>query len=90
MNWDLLSSNHLCVLKEVGIKVSDIGSILDEFKELLELELEVLVLDELSLSVNRESVVAVLSPEDFRLNSLITSLLLKPWCIDILLFSKSL
>ena len=47
------------------IVVSDIGYNFPEDKELLELELEVISLEEFSLSFKRESVVAVLTPDDF-------------------------
>ena len=51
------------------IRVSDVGYNFPEDKELLELELEVISLEEFSLSFKRESVVAVLTPDDFRLAS---------------------
>ena len=56
------------MLHVLGINVSDKGSNFVEFKDELELELEVLIFDERSLSVNNESIVPVLSPDDFRLN----------------------
>ena len=51
------------------IAVSDAGYNFLEDKEQLELELDAISLEEFSLSFKRESVVAVLTPEDFRLAS---------------------
>ena len=65
----LFMSNHPVMLHVLGINVSDKGSNFVEFKDELEFELEVLFFDERSLSVNNESIVPVLSPDDFRLNS---------------------
>ena len=63
------SQNYVGLLNISEIVGSDIGSNFLDDKELLELELEVMSLEEFSLSFKREFVVAVLTPDDFRLAS---------------------